>query len=796
MVASHYTQKPQSGRLGPAGTSPHCSHIVANQPLTPYLTAFPLSVIVIGKGIDTKNMAIQTSTHTARRLLGVYGLFGLQLALFIGAFSLLGIRLLQGTKAATPQNVSVDFTQTVTAVNPLAFGMDETGYQSPNVLGNDAKEQQVFRALHLGYMRMDLVYAASGNPASGLVCGGSGCDTGITGDQWIGAIKGTGAQPVVIVYTKSPTDATNAVKHFNVNPNTGKADASLPNYVKYWIVGNEPDLNGYSATSYGGYFNTDYDAMKAVDPSIKIGGPTKAWYDHTWIQQFLQISGSRVDFLDFHGYPQSGQQNGDIPTLFKWAAGTGKDIADLRSLMQSMQPARTSQVPIEVGEWALDSGGSAQTHTNFNAVWAADVLGNILANGGISLFYGTKGNAIEWSPTYTVTDDFGRNITLKLDDPEAPYHGIGMFTGESLFRGFGTSVVKSSTTLPNVDVFASNNAKNIVVINKDQALSQTGVFSLNGAASGTVDVWQKNQNLPFNVPPAHVGTVSFQNSTFTYALPAMSATTFVVNSSGAAQSPSPAPTASPSPTAKPAVTLTVNPVAVSAGGTSKLTWSSTNASACSASNGWSGTESLSGSLTTPPIQTTTTYVLTCTGRGGSATASVTVTVHGLKTTSPSPTTLPEVSGTLTLGSDAANGQTVTYTIDGRPVTGEINTKNLADGKHTVVATITRPDGTTTTERSTITVNNHNPFWKNVYLRYGLTKTAGGSAAILAVLYVGVWYLVLRFRTLRTHRRAIIADPADSVSIAEQPAPTIITPNAGSHTDEPTDPQRSGHLPIS
>lgn len=725
-----------------------------------------------------------------------YSLFGLQLIVFIGAFSLLGVRLLQGTKAATPQNIAVDFSQTITSVSPLAFGMDETGYQAPNVLGNDVKEQQVLTSLRLGYMRMDLVYATSGNPASGLVCGGSGCDKSIPGDQWISAIRNTGAQPVVIVYAKSATDAANAVQHFNVNPSTGKVDPTLPRYVKYWIVGNEPDLNGYSAASYGGYFNTDYDAMKAIDPSVKIGGPTKAWYDHTWIQQFLQVSGSRVDFLDFHGYPQSGQQNGDIPTLFKWATGTGKDIADLRALMQSMQPARAAQVPIEVGEWALDSGGSAQTHTNFNAVWAADVLGNILTNGGISLFYGTKGNAIEWSPSYTVTDDFGRTITLKLDDPQAPYHGIGMFTGESLFRGFGTSVVKSATTLPNVDIFASSNAKNIVVINKDQALSQTGIFALTGAASGTVDIWQKNQTVPFNIPPVHLGTVSFKDGTFTYPLPAMSVTTFVINSSST--SPAPSPTASPTPTpsvtgtTKPTVTFSATPATVSPGQTAKLTWSTTNANACTAGSGWSGPQGLTGSFTTTPIQKTTTYTLTCTGKGGSADASV---VIALMSGSPNSGASPAVSGTITLNAaNATNGQHITYTVDGKSAINTLDTKNLADGKHIIIATITNQDGTVTTERSIITVNNHNPLWRNVYLRYGAVKAIGGSITALILLCGGLGYFAFRIRHLRLRTKQITA-----VSIADS-METVITPTAANlqeighpedltppSTDRPTQP---------
>src|SRR6266852_9602030 len=111
-------------------------------------------------------------------------------------------------------------------------------------------------------MRMDLKYSTPGDPTSKIVCGGNGCDTQWTGDQWIQAIKSNGAQPLIIV-PYSTFDAANMVKQFNKDTD---------NYVKYWIIGNEPDYSDISASMYIKNFNKDYDAMKAIDPTIKIGG--------------------------------------------------------------------------------------------------------------------------------------------------------------------------------------------------------------------------------------------------------------------------------------------------------------------------------------------------------------------------------------------------------------------------------------------------------------------------------------------------------------------------------------------
>lgn len=76
----------------------------------------------------------------------------------------------------------------------------------------------------------------------------------------------------------------------------------------------------------------------------------------------------------------------------------------------------------------------------------------------------------------------------------------------------------------------------------------------------------------------------------------------------------------------PKVSLSASPTAVTSGGSSALSWSSNNASGCSASGGWSGNLASSGSQTVSGIATTTTYDLSCTGADGSGSASVTVTV--------------------------------------------------------------------------------------------------------------------------------------------------------------------------
>ncbi len=76
----------------------------------------------------------------------------------------------------------------------------------------------------------------------------------------------------------------------------------------------------------------------------------------------------------------------------------------------------------------------------------------------------------------------------------------------------------------------------------------------------------------------------------------------------------------------PSVSLESNPSSVVMGHTTTLKWNATFAQSCTASGGWSGTQPISGTLSTSPLTATTSYTLTCTGAGGSTAQSAEVIV--------------------------------------------------------------------------------------------------------------------------------------------------------------------------
>jgi hypothetical protein len=98
------------------------------------------------------------------------------------------------------------------------------------------------------------------------------------------------------------------------------------------------------------------------------------------------------------------------------------------------------------------------------------------------------------------------------------------------------------------------------------------------------------------------------------------------NSAGNSQPTSETLTVTPPPPAAPTLTLASNTIV--SGTSTTITWSSSNASSCTASGSWSGTLATSGSQTVSPTAIgTDTYTLVCSNAGGaSPSSSVTLSV--------------------------------------------------------------------------------------------------------------------------------------------------------------------------
>jgi len=107
-------------------------------------------------------------------------------------------------------------------------------------------------------------------------------------------------------------------------------------------------------------------------------------------------------------------------------------------------------------------------------------------------------------------------------------------------------------------------------------------------------------------------------------------------------------------TPAPTVTLAISQPKITLGSSATLTWASTNATSCTASGAWAGTQAISGtSAQTPSAAGPGTYTLTCTGAGGTANQSVSLIVPipvqkssylNAKNTGMAPQALPKSTG--------------------------------------------------------------------------------------------------------------------------------------------------------
>jgi hypothetical protein len=149
--------------------------------------------------------------------------------------------------------------------------------------------------------------------------------------------------------------------------------------------------------------------------------------------------------------------------------------------------------------------------------------------------------------------------------------------------------------------------------------------SISSGSSSTL-TWSSGNASSCTASGAWSGTKATSGSQSTGAI--SSTRTYSLSCSGPGGSVSRSATVTVSTTSPaPSITLTASPNSVPSGGTSTLTWTSSEATSCTASGAWSGSRPTSGSASTATLTAPdNTFTLTCTGAGGSASKSATVTV--------------------------------------------------------------------------------------------------------------------------------------------------------------------------
>ncbi|MEU8040187.1 cellulose binding domain-containing protein [Streptosporangium sp. NPDC049078] len=367
-------------------------------------------------------------------------------------------------------------------------------------------------------------------------------------DTFMRGARRTGAQPMVTANygTGTAEEAAAWVRYANVTKGYG---------VKYWEIGNENYGNGhYGATweaddhadkspaEYARHVVAYSDAMKAVDPTIKIGAvlTTPAnWPDGlvaegdagTWNDVVLSAAASKIDFVILHWYPGALDKVGHVP-----------DMIDLtRRQIARYAGAGAERIGIAMTEFNTGSNERGTT-TQPGALAAADAYATLLANGVFTVDWWNVHNGIgsvtqvEGHTDYgdfgllssgTCTSD-GSVCEPSVNTPFAPYYALQMV---SRFARPGDRFIRAATDQAKVTAHAArrpNGDLAVLLINTSSDTSYPVAIDYSGfsPASGAPTVLT-HTNGATSISTSTTGSAAAQT------LPPLSLTTIVLRPAGA-----------------------------------------------------------------------------------------------------------------------------------------------------------------------------------------------------------------------------------------------------------------------
>ncbi|GAA2215548.1 cellulose binding domain-containing protein [Nonomuraea monospora] len=367
-------------------------------------------------------------------------------------------------------------------------------------------------------------------------------------DTFMRGVRRTGAQPMVTANygTGTAEEAAAWVRHANITKGYG---------VKYWEIGNENYGNGHygsaweadnhadkSPNEYARHVVAYADAMKAVDPTIKIGAvlTTPAnWPDAivaagdsgTWNKTVLSTAGSKIDFVILHWYPGALDKSGHVPDMIQL---TREQIAKYAG-------PGSERIGIAMTEFNTGSNSNG-TNTQPGALAAADAYATLLANGVFTVDWWNVHNGIgtvsevEGHTDYgdfgllssgTCTSD-GSVCEPALNTPFAPYYALQM---TSKFARPGDRFIRAATDQPEVTAHAArrpNGDLAVMLINTSSGTSYPVELGYSGftPAAGAPTVLT-HTNGATSITTSTSGTATTQT------LPPLSLTTVILKPSAA-----------------------------------------------------------------------------------------------------------------------------------------------------------------------------------------------------------------------------------------------------------------------
>ena len=300
--------------------------------------------------------------------------------------------------------------------------------------------------------------------------------------------------------------------HVNYGTGTAQEAADWVRYankvkhlgVKYWTVGEEvwgnggiPGINfqpdGHadkSPQAYGRNFLEFVAAMKAVDPSVKVGvqlagipgGPL-----HDWDVAVLSTVGHAPDFVDFHQYPFGQIDHSDAALL----AVPRQIPAKLTALRTLVNQYAGPQVEIVAGETNSAALQAPQQITTFNALYLADDMLSLLENGSTSVDWWALHNggfgATHGDLGLLSTGDCDETNTIcapPTDTPYPPYYGMQLTGAIARPGGKLLSTASGDSLVVAHAVCEPDGSLAVLLINDDPANAKQVSLDLPGYPAG------------------------------------------------------------------------------------------------------------------------------------------------------------------------------------------------------------------------------------------------------------------------------------------------------------------------
>lgn len=323
--------------------------------------------------------------------------------------------------------------------------------------------------------------------------------------------------------------------------------------VRYWEPFNELDhhkalkrmaTKGRGLRELAQLYAACAKAMKAVNPEIKVGGPSLCDANAGVLKVFLEEAGQYMDFVSWHDYPTGNSQTSD-DVMLQAVVGPKRFVGGAANLRAVMKSKGFENLPLLLGEyhvnWSAWAPVEPRTATQFSAVFVGSVIANmsrtstgrIMIHDVLSRYYGLLGLA---------SSDIVARRTECIDDKVEPTGGIHVRPSGWVYRWFnelaGGQWVACETAIPAADAktprgplleavaWQNESSRVVMLVNKGRATRDVSVDFGAIVASDGFDTPVRVMTVA-NTRPMDIRTTGTRAGQFKWALPPMSVT-FIV----------------------------------------------------------------------------------------------------------------------------------------------------------------------------------------------------------------------------------------------------------------------------